>query len=328
VTDRVEALRTDIDRAPQALTDLLEAYDAPDGPMRSLDPGWLRGRRVAFVGLGSSLFASMDAASALRANGVPALADFASTDGTPPSKDLVLVAVSASGRTREVVDVARRHRGTSLVIAVTNMPASPLAGAADVVLPLFAGVEASGISTLTYRATVVVLGLLAGRFGIPMADHGDLWDTVARLDVDSEGENLWMKRAVDAAADLLDGAPSIDVIGPAARLGAVSQAALLLREGPRLPAHPWETADWLHTAVYLALPGHRAVVFAGSPADGEVIDTILRRGGKVVIAGEASAEAPVALDLPAGDPRLHMITQSLALDRLALELWRRASAEG
>ena len=81
----------------------------------------------------------------------------------------------------------------------------------------------------------------------------------------------------------------------------------MLREAPRLPAHAWETADWLHTAVYLALPGHRAVLFPGSPADAEVIDTIRRRGGEVIVLEE--------------DPMLATAT----VDRLSLELWRRAS---
>ncbi len=50
---------------------------------------------------------------------------------TRPAADLTLVAISASGGTPEVVEVARRHRGTSQVIAVTNRPDSALAGAAD-----------------------------------------------------------------------------------------------------------------------------------------------------------------------------------------------------
>jgi hypothetical protein len=113
--------------------------------------------------------------------------------------------------------------------------------------------------------------------------------------------------SLPAWVDLLDGAPSIDVIGPASRLGAVSQAALMLREAPRLPAHAWETADWLHTAVYLALPGHRAIVYPGSPADAEVIDTIRRRGGDVIVLDE--------------DP----IHATATVDRLACELWRRTA---
>lgn len=293
--DRLEGLRADIERGPAALADVLDAYLAPGGPLEALDPGRVAGRRTALVGLGSSLFASMDAAFALRAAGVPAWAEFASAAGAPSAGDLLLVAVSASGRTTETVEVARRHRGTSLVIGVTNVPGSPLADRSDVVLPLLAGKEASGISTLTYRATVVVLGLLTGRLGRPAdADH------IRSTNLGSAAGDH-----ISAWADLLDGSPSIDVIGPASQLGAVSQAALMLREAPRLPAHAFETADWLHTAVYLALPGHRAVLFPGSPADAEVVDTIRRRGGQVVV-------------LPA-DP----ISASGAVDRLALELWSR-----
>jgi glucosamine--fructose-6-phosphate aminotransferase (isomerizing) len=298
--DRVAALRADLERGPAALADVMDAYLGASSPLDALEPASLRGRRVAFVGLGSSLFASMDAAVALRGAGVASWAEYASGDGAPPSSDLVLVAVSASGRTLEVVSVAELHRGSSLVIGVTNVPDSPLAQASDVVLPLIAGEEGAGISTLTYRATVVVLGVLVARFGsasdaarVPAPTLGDLADD-----------------AVSAWADLLDGAPSIDVIGPAARLGAVSQAALMLREAPRLPAHAFETADWLHTAVYLALPGHRAILFPGSPADAEVIDTIRRRGGEVVTL----------------DP--DVFVASATVDRLALELWRRVSAEG
>jgi len=295
--DRTDAMRADIERGPEALIALLEAYDGRPSPLDALSADRLRGRHVAFAGLGSSLFASMDAAFALRASGVAAWAEFAAASGAPPSTDLVLVAVSASGRTLEVVEVAQRHRGTSLVIGVTNAPDSPLAAASDVVLPLFAGVEAAGISTLTFRATVVVLGLLAERLGVK--------SEVARIRTPTPGHIA--EDSIAAWADLLDGAPSIDVIGSASRLGAVSQAALMLREAPRLQAHPWETSDWLHTGVYLALPGHCAILFTGSPADAEVIDTIRRRAGDVVALGGA---------------------ESAIVDRVALELWRRTSAEG
>ena len=114
---------------------------------------------------GSSLFASMDAAFApgrwRPGLGGVRLGRRGSTGERPrPGRGLGV------RFTPETVEVARRHRGTSLVIGVTNVPGSPLADASDVVLPLLAGTEASGISTLTYRATVVVLGLLAGRFGL------------------------------------------------------------------------------------------------------------------------------------------------------------------
>lgn len=324
--DRVEDLTADIERAPAAMGELLDAYLGGAGPLEAVDVAALRGRPVAFVGLGSSLFASMDAALALRSAGAPAWAEFASAQGVPPSEHLVLVAVSASGRTREVVEVAERHRGASLVIGVTNAPGSPLAAASDVVLPLLAGEERAGISTLTYRATVVVLGLLAGRLGRDGPVVEDLRVAVDRLGaLDGRGDASVAQ--LHAAANQLDGASSIDVIGPAARLGAVSQAALMLREAPRLPAHAVETTDWLHTAVYLALPGHRAVLFTGSPADAEVVDTIRRRGGEVIAIGPLIEGAAVSIEVPAADPGLDAIIGSAIVDRLALELWRRAAAE-
>ena len=322
--DRVEALRADIARAPAAMSKLLDAYLEPSGPLDALDPAVLRGRRVAFAGLGSSMYASIDAAFALRARGAPSWAEYASAEGAPPSKDLVLVAVSASGRTREVVEVARRHRGTSLIIGVTNVPGSLLAAECDAVLPLFAGAETAGISTLTYRATVVVLGLLAGRFGLDVPGAGELRREVDHLIATAASDKV--AGAISKAADQLDGAPSIDVIGPASSLGAVSQAALMLREAPRLPAHPHETGDWLHTAVYLAMPGHQALLFTGSPADAEVIDTIRRRAGEVVTIGPEVEGAAVSIDVPAADRRLRTIVGSALADRLALELWLRVSA--
>ena len=245
------------------------------------------GRRVALVGLGSSRYAALGAASRLRASGIAAWADFASdTAGPEPAADLVVVAISASGATAEVVETARRHRGRSLVIAVTNATDPRLAAEADVVLPLYAGIEASGIATRTYRATVAVLALLADRL------TGDATDGVDRqrpavegLAGVLEGRDAWL----GSAADLFDGAAAIDVIGEAADQGTVEQAALMLREAPRLPASAHETADWLHTAIYLALPGHRALLMTGSPVDGDVVRVIAGRGGATATVG-----APVA----------------------------------
>ena len=55
--------------------------------------------------------------------------------------------------------------------------------------------------------------------------------------------------------------------------------ALMLREGPRLRAAAHETADWLHTGIYTALPGYRALLLSGSPADPEIERVVARRGG-------------------------------------------------
>jgi glutamine---fructose-6-phosphate transaminase (isomerizing) len=309
VTGRSDLLRDDILAGPAALSRLFRAYDAPVSPLTAVLASLPQDGRFAFAGMGSSRYAASLVASELRAAGTSAWVEYASTGApTAPAADLVFVAISASGRTAEVVAAARRHRGQSLVVAVTNDPESALASEGDHVLPLLAGSEGSSIATRTFRATVAVLAMLGGH------STGSLSSTIAELAVAIESAEPWV---TDTAA-AVDAAPAIDVLADAAILGLAEQAALMLREAPRLPATAHDTGDWLHTAVYLALPGHRALLFPGAAADAEVIATIERRGGMVIPVPSASSEAD----------RFHqVIVESVYAELLAAELWRRTSAE-
>jgi fructoselysine-6-P-deglycase FrlB-like protein len=319
--DRVALLRDDILAAPTALAALLDAYAAPDGPLEGTGA---TPARVAFTGLGSSYYAATTAAALARATGIPAWAEYPSTSlPTSPAADQVLVAISASGGTREVVDGALRHRGTGRVIAVTNDEGSVLSEAADVVLPLLAGREGSGIATRTFRATIAVLAMLVDRWNGRSDAAASLRPTVDALHVMLGGHQSW----VGEGADLLDGAAAVDVLGDAADGALIHQAALILREAPRLPANPHETADWLHTAVYLAFPGHRALLFRGSLADEEVVATIRRRGGETIVVGGSLPGAALTTDASTLDgPAARAIVLSAVAELLAVELWDRTSA--
>lgn len=296
--DRVALFEADIAASPSALAALLDGWAAPD-------LGGLR--RIVFIGLGSSRFAALVVEAQVRAAGLTAWVEYASTTAPPvPAGDLVVVAISASGRTREVLDAAERHRGRSLVIAATNDPASPLAGLADHVLALQAGEETAGIAARTFRATVAALALLTG-----VATVASLRPVVEALAHRLATSDAWCPPIVDA----LDRAPSIDVLADASLLGLAEQAALMLREAPRLPARAYESSDWLHTGVYLAMPGHRVLLYPGAASDDAVIDTVARRGGVV------SSVPPTA-----GAVLARAIVDSVVAERVAGALWRRASA--
>jgi glucosamine--fructose-6-phosphate aminotransferase (isomerizing) len=303
VEDRAAALLEDVLGDRQMLATLLDAYAAPGGPLAAV-PKIPDSSRMVFAGLGSSRYAALDAATAMRADGRSAWVEFSSADVvTPPAGDVLFVAISASGSTPETVAAAERHLGKSLVVAVTNRPESPLAAAADVVLPLFAGVETSGVSSRTFLASTAVLALLIG-------DSVDaLRPAVSALERLLAGRAEWLP----SAADLLDGAESIGVLAPAATQGVAEQAALLLREGPRLRASAHEATDWLHTAVYTALPGYRAIVLPGIDDDATLEGVITGRGGAVV--RPPAITGPARLVLPAYG------------DLLAVQLWSRAVAQ-
>ena len=70
----------------------------------------------------------------------------------------------------------------------------------------------------------------------------------------------WLPAVASAAL----GPHGTHVVAPARRLSSALQSALMLREGPRLPAVGCETADWSHVDVYLTkTTDYRLVLLAG-----------------------------------------------------------------
>ncbi len=321
VTDRAALFLDDLEQGPAALTRLLDAWTSTDGGAGRLPR--VAGRRVRFTGMGSSRFAALLVASALERAGGAVTVGWASADGERRAlPDEVLVAISSSGKTREVVEVARRtaSRGGT-VVAVTNADGSPLADASTAIIPLLAGDERSGIACRTFRGTVAALALATGAAALD-----DLVAIGGALDRRLAERGEW----IAAAADLLERAEAVDVIGDGGVIGALEQAALMLREAPRLRTAAWDAGDWLHTAVYTALPGHRAILFSGTPYDAELVGTIQGRGGQVVTIGGGHDVAGLRIPGPVGvGGDLAAALDGVAVAELvAAELWSRAAAPG
>lgn len=316
-----EAFLGDLLAEPETLAGVLDAYGGLESPLDAL--GEIRERRFLFVGMGSSRYAALAAAARLRAAGLDAHVELAST-GLParPKPGTLVVAISASGETPETVEAAVRHRGAGRVVAVTNEPGSALARAAEATLPLLAGEEQGGIACRTFQATVAVLLLLAGRvLGEPSAAR--LRPAVAAVAALQEARDGW----VAPALELLGGGP-LDVVAPAERLSSAEQAALMLREAPRIRAAARETGDWLHVDVYLTRPpGYRAILLPGSRFDAGFAEWMERRGCAFVAIGTRAPGAALTVGYPgAGDPDVALLAETSAVELLAAELWRRALA--
>ena len=342
--DRPALFRADILGAPESLGRLLDSADGPAVLGALDDPAIATAlnavRRVGLVGMGSSRFAALTAARFFRDAGLPVEVELGSTSQPIlPDPELLVVGVSSSGSTTEVVAAARRHQGrAALVLGVTNRPGSPLAGAVELTLPLLAGEETAGIACRTYGASVAALILLAGRLGARRIAGGagdpgrpdrlgpgcdDLRRALPILSEVLDGGDAWLPWAVD----LLDGAPAIHVLGDAGRFGSVEQAALMLREAPRLPATAFDAGDWLHVGLYTALPGTRVVLFAGTPYDAEVARVVRERGAELLAIGRRVDGAALSLEYPgADDPLVAALVETPIVELLAAELWDGASA--
>ena len=314
----------DVLRAPAALAALLDAYDGAESPLASL-PLPEAPSRVVLIGMGSSCFAAVTVAARLRAAGVDAVAELASTGSpTPPRPGTLAVGVSASGSTSETVEALARHRGRSTTVAVTNDPSSPLAAAADKVLPLLAGVEEGGVACLTFQATLAVLHLLAGRLLGGRPSVADLRPAVDAVGALRDGRQSWLPEL----CALLEAAASIHAIAPAERLSTALQSALMLREGPRLQAHGHETGDWLHVDVYLTKrPGYAALLFPGSRFDGKVMRWLTDRGSTAIAVGSPLEGTALTIPFPsAEDPLVQALVETGVAELAAAELWRRGVA--
>jgi glutamine---fructose-6-phosphate transaminase (isomerizing) len=276
-----------------------------------------RARRVLFLGMGSSRFAAMDAATLLRSRGFDAHAEFASTGGPqPPAPDTLAVAISASGGSAETLAAMRRHVGTSMVVGVTSRPESAIGREADACLAIAADGQ-SGVACASHRSTVALLQAMCALVtGATAPADGAAAVSAAVL----AGRDLWVARAVE----LLGGGP-IHVLAPAERLGSAEQSALMLREVPRVAAYACETGDWSHVDVYLTKrPGYGILLLPGSAYEPELMRWAVQRGFPVVVAGGSRPGSALDIDLPgADDPAVRPLVETHVAELLAAALWAR-----
>jgi len=314
-----DAFRQDVLREPQTLAALLDAYAGAASPLRALGHDPLAGRRVALIGMGSSRFAALTVAAALRARGVAAVAEYASADPsatTAPGRDVLAIGISASGATPETMAALARHRGVSRTVAITNRPDGPLAEAADVALPLLAGKEEGGVACRTFQATLAVLWLLAG------VEADALRPAVEAQRALLDARDDWLEPLLAAVG----GAHTVYAIAPAVRISSALQAALMLREGPRVAADGCETGDWTHVDVYLSKhPGYTALLFPGSSFDEGVMEWARPRGSRILAVGRPgpAGTTPVAPFAGADDPLVASLVEVSVVELLAATWWRR-----
>lgn len=312
----------DVERTPATLASLADALDDGALPLGSIRSD---ADRVLLLGMGSSAYATGVVAARLRAAGMQAVAELASSDLLPPADPrLLVVAVSASGESTETVDAVARYTGRSPLIAVTEQPGSSVGRAARWVLPLLAGEEVGGVACRSYRHTLAVLLALAARLtGEPVSGVS----TTCRLAAEATADLLdrrgdWLP----AVAEALDGAAGSWVVAPARRLSSAQQSALMLREGPRRPSHTCETGDWSHVDVYLTKTvDYRMLLLPGSAYEPELLRWTAERGSTVVgVGAEVDGASSTVRYLHDAVDDVRLLTETTVAELVADRWWAAA----
>jgi glutamine---fructose-6-phosphate transaminase (isomerizing) len=310
----------DLEEKPARLADLAAALRAGDPwGVASVDAT----RSWVLLGMGSSGYAAQVAAARLRARGVRAVAENAATDLLPRiDAGTTVVAITASGGSAETLDACRRLRALDTgarFVAMTNVVDSPVVGLCDAVVPMWAGHEAGGVACRTYQHTVGLLLVLEARL-VGGLDVPGLLDRAVEA-----GEHLLATRGEWLAplSDALLGPDGTHVVAPARRLGSALQSALMLREGPRLPAYGCETVEWSHVDVYLTkTTDYRMLLLAGSRWEDELVAWVRERGSTLVAVGGDVPGAALTLRYPHDDvDDVRLLTETLVAELLAAHAW-------
>jgi glucosamine--fructose-6-phosphate aminotransferase (isomerizing) len=268
-------VRSEMAEQPAVLANIVERRPALRELVRSHLPAQLRG--ISLIARGSSDNVAVHARYLLElATGLPvsliAPSILTRYHRYPDAKDCLVVALSQSGKTPEIVDVARYlAEGGGMVVAVTNEGDSPLAQAASVTLAVGTSRELAVPATKTVTGQLALVTLLAEAVGeMSRYTGGDLaWAALA----DAASDTLADTDNLEAAVAILR--PRLSAIHLARGLtyAAALEGALKSKETSRRVHEGYSSADFLHGPLTVASE-HVAVVAYG--ATGPVLDDVAR----------------------------------------------------
>lgn len=206
------------------------------------------------------------------------------------------LAISQSGRSPDVVSLVENARSSgAATLALTNMPSSPLAAAADQLVDLMAGPEISVAATKSFVASVVAgLAILA------------YWTRDDALHKALAALPRHMEQAIrcdwSTLTDALADRNSLFVLGRGPSNAIANEAALKFKETCGMQAESYSAAEVLH--------GPASIVRSGFP----VLALVVRDAGETSmaatvakLAGQGARVFATADDAP-GASRLPFVT--------------------
>ncbi|MGH3458576.1 SIS domain-containing protein [Aeromicrobium sp.] len=242
--------------------------------------------------------------------------------------DAVVVGVSQSGRTSEIVETLAWARSCgALTVAVTNDAGSELATSADLALTTNAGTELAVPATKSYLTQVAAMTVLGTALGPDDAALDaalvDVPDRVAAVLADAD--------RLDPVVEQLSRGASI-VTGRGLMMGTALEVALKLEETCARPVRGYSYADLRHGPISAVQEGVTAVLVGA--ADGPVHDAMieladdLRTRGAITVAVGGSPELAAACDLGTGPldvterlaPLVAVVPMQIVIERLARHL--------
>jgi fructoselysine-6-P-deglycase FrlB-like protein len=170
-----DGFATDLYRKPEVLQRLAASLSERN-PWDEAVPADVE--RVVLLGMGSSAYAGGVAAARMRAKGLVASSELASSQSLPAwGERTLVVATSASGGSAETLTALNRLPIGVHTVALTNTAGSAITERCDAVVDLAAEPEVGGVACRSYQHTLAML--LALECHLTGVDSGALANSVA-----------------------------------------------------------------------------------------------------------------------------------------------------
>jgi glucosamine--fructose-6-phosphate aminotransferase (isomerizing) len=281
-----------------------------------------RWRRVVLTGMGSSYWACRPLYLRLLKDGLtPVMVETSELihyerDWLTP--DTLVIAVSQSGRSVEIVRLLEYARERCEIIGVTNTPDSPLATQSMAAVLTHAGAEHT-VSCKTYLATLLALDwlgdLLSGEDREPLLDQ-------ARSAVEPTRQYLrrWPEH-VEQLMPALEGVNDIFIVGRGPSVSAAGTGGLILKESTHYHSEGLSAAAFRHGPFEMLSDTVFVLVLEGdarsAPFSRALVDDIRAAGGRSAL---VSPTAEGVFRIPECAERIWPLMEMLPVEMLTLAL--------
>lgn len=305
----------DILQQPKALRRTLAGF-AERAELRAVAHALASGKykRVVLTGMGSSLHALYPLHLTLSNRGFPSLlvetSELIHYLTSILNEDTLVVAVSQSGQSIEVLRLLEMAEGRSLVIGVTNNSDSALARKAQIHLPILAGSESS-VSCKTYVASLLALEWL----GAILIGTENLVSIRSDLSLAAPAVEAYLsdwRQHVEDLCDLVDGVKQIFVTGRGPSIATALTGGLILKESTRFAAEGMSCAAFRHGPFETLGPHVMVVIMAG--------DSRSRSLNQRLVALIDTDSRQVAFRIPELPDPLRPIVEMLTVQMISLAL--------
>jgi len=314
----------DVLEQPQALRATEEGLTVPP-PLATLAARW--GRRdldlAVLTGMGSSYHALHPLHLSLVGQGFTSImvetSELLHDQMRLLKPGRLLVVVSQSGASVEIIRLLELIPPGMDVIAVTNTPESPLAARATAVLLTRAGRE-NFVSCKTYLAALLALSWLSGilRGEDLESVRGELRQSIT---VVANYLQSWRKH-VESFIAQFEGISSLYLVGRGASLAAAGVGGLIIKESAHFHAEGMSSASFRHGPFEMLSGSVFVAVFLGghntSALNHRLCADILKAGGRAITIGHGAPNESCCL--PDNTERIRPILEMLPVEMMSFAL--------